>query len=143
MKKHTPSPSAVLHRSLKKDYPVAVRGEGVWLFDADGRKILDFASSAVVNFIGHGDPALVRAIADQASKLEFAHSSNFTTDVAEQFAQELLDFAGPANYCPVLVGAISGARWGASAITPPALAHVDILSRIRAAADALAVGWTA
>ena len=88
--------SAVLHRALNKSYPVAVRGEGAWLFDADGRKFLDFASSAVVNFIGHGDPAIVRAMAEQASQLEFAHSSNFTTDVAEQFAQELLEFAGPA-----------------------------------------------
>ena len=86
----------MLHRALNKSYPVAVRGEGAWLFDGDGRKYLDFASSAVVNFIGHGDPAIVRAMAAQASQLEFAHSSNFTTEVAEQFAQELLDFAGPA-----------------------------------------------
>ena len=35
-------------------------------------------------------------MAEQAAQLEFAHSSNFTTDIAEQFAQELLDFAGPA-----------------------------------------------
>jgi adenosylmethionine-8-amino-7-oxononanoate aminotransferase len=68
----------------------------VWLFDADGQKYLDFASSAVVNFIGHGDPGIVRAMAEQASRLEFAHSSNFTTEVVELFAQELLDFAGPA-----------------------------------------------
>ena len=88
--------SAVLHRAVNKTYPVAVRGEGVWLFDADGRKILDFASSAVVNFIGHGDPAITRAMVEQASQLEFVHSSNFTTEVAEQFAEELLDFAGPA-----------------------------------------------
>jgi adenosylmethionine-8-amino-7-oxononanoate aminotransferase len=88
--------SAVLHRVLNKTYPTAVRGEGVWLFDADGRKFLDFASSAVVNFIGHGDPAIARAMAEQASQLEFAHSSNFTTEIAEQFAREVLDFAGPA-----------------------------------------------
>jgi len=81
---------------LTKTYPVAVRGDGVWLFDAEGRKFLDFASSAVVNFIGHGDTAIVRAMAEQASRLEFVHSSNFTTEVAEQFAQELLEFAGPA-----------------------------------------------
>ena len=86
----------MLHRTLKKIYPVAVRGEGVWLFDADGRKFLDFASSAVVNFIGHGDAAIVRAMTEQASQLEFVHSSNFTTEVVEQFAQELLEFAGPA-----------------------------------------------
>lgn len=88
--------SAVLHRSITRTYPIAVRGEGVWLFDADGHKFLDFAASAVVNFIGHGDPVVARAMAEQASQLEYAHSSNFTTEVAEQFAQELLDFAGPA-----------------------------------------------
>jgi adenosylmethionine-8-amino-7-oxononanoate aminotransferase len=88
--------SAVLHRTLNKTYPVALRGEGAWIYDAEGRKILDFASSAVVNFIGHGDPAVARAMAEQAAQLEFAHSSSFTTDVAEQFAHELLEFAGPA-----------------------------------------------
>jgi adenosylmethionine-8-amino-7-oxononanoate aminotransferase len=90
------SRSAILHRNLHKTYPVAVRGEGPWLFDSGGNRYLDFASSAVVNFIGHGDPAVARVMAEQASRLEFAHSSNFTTDVAEQFAAELLDFAGPA-----------------------------------------------
>ena len=86
----------MLHRALNKTYPVAARGEGVWLFDADGRKFLDFASSAVVNFIGHGDADIVRAMAEQASQLEFVHSSNFTTAVAEEFAQDLLEFAGAA-----------------------------------------------
>jgi adenosylmethionine-8-amino-7-oxononanoate aminotransferase len=90
------SRSAVLHRVLNKSYPVAVRGEGAWLFDAMGKKYLDFASSAVVNFIGHGDKEVALAIAEQASRLEFAHSGNFTTEVAEEFARELLDFAGPA-----------------------------------------------
>ena len=50
-------------------------------------------------------------------------------------------FAGPANYCPVLVGAIGGARWGSSAIPAPALAHVDILRRVETCAHGLAAGW--
>jgi hypothetical protein len=54
-----------------------------------------------------------------------------------------LAFAGPSNYCPVLVGAVAGARWGACAIPQLALAHVDVLSRVREAAEALAAGWTA
>jgi len=60
------------------------------------------------------------------------------------FAEALersLPFAGPANYCPVLVGALAGARWGVSAIPQAALAHVDILPRVRATAEALAGGW--
>ena len=50
-------------------------------------------------------------------------------------------FAGPANYCPVLVGAIGGARWGSSAIPAPALAHVEILRRVETCAHGLAAGW--
>ncbi len=50
-------------------------------------------------------------------------------------------FAGPANYGPVLVGALAGARWGASSIPPAALVHVAILPRVSQAADALASGW--
>src|SRR5437868_1599081 len=80
--------SPVLHRALNQNYPIAVRGEGPWLFDAEGKRYLDFASSAVVNFIGHGDPVIASVIADQAARLEFAHSSNFTTEIAEQFAGE-------------------------------------------------------
>jgi ADP-ribosylglycohydrolase len=50
-------------------------------------------------------------------------------------------FAGPANYCPVLVGAIGGARWGSSAILAPVLAHVEILRRVETCAHGLAAGW--
>lgn len=86
---------ALFTRSLKKAYPVAVRGEGPWLWDASGNRFLDFSASAVVSFIGHGDRDVARAVADQFHQLEFVHSSQFVTDVAEQFAQEILDFAGP------------------------------------------------
>jgi hypothetical protein len=50
-------------------------------------------------------------------------------------------FAGPANYCPVLVGTIGGARWGSSAIPHQALAHVDILPRVEICAHGLVAGW--
>ncbi len=86
--------SAVLQRSFRKDFPVAVRGEGVWLWDADGKKYLDFSGSAAVNFIGHGVADISQAMLAQAHSLEFVHSSQFTTQVAEEFAAELLHFAG-------------------------------------------------
>jgi hypothetical protein len=52
-----------------------------------------------------------------------------------------LAFAGAANYCPVLVGAIGGTRWGTSDIPQTSLAHVDVLPRVRTTAEALAAGW--
>jgi len=86
--------SAVFRRSFRKGYPAAVRGEGVYVWDADGNRYLDLAGSAAVNFIGHGVPEISAAIAEQAAKLEFVHTSQFTTPVAEEYAEELLNFAG-------------------------------------------------
>jgi adenosylmethionine-8-amino-7-oxononanoate aminotransferase len=71
-----------------------VRGEGVFVWDADGKRYLDFSGSAAVNFIGHGVQEITTAMADQAKQLEFVHSSQFTTPIAEDYAGELLDFAG-------------------------------------------------
>jgi len=84
----------VLRRSFRKPYPVAVRGEGVYVWDSDGNRYLDFSGSAAVNFIGHGVREIADAMAEQARQLEFVHTSQFTTPVAEEFAQELLDFTG-------------------------------------------------
>jgi adenosylmethionine-8-amino-7-oxononanoate aminotransferase len=89
-----PSYSAVLRRSFRRTFPPAVRGEGVYLWDAREKRYLDFSGSAAVNFIGHGVTEIAAAMAVQARQLEFAHSSQFTTPVAEEYATELLDFAG-------------------------------------------------
>ena len=82
------------------------------------------------------------------------HNGGFAPDVlqaamhfvgtSDSFAEALeraLAFAGPANYSPVLVGAIAGARWGASAISPSSLVHVEILAKVQAAASALGADW--
>ena len=85
---------AVFRRSFRKGFPSAVRGEGVHIWDSEGNKYLDLAGSAAVNLIGHGIPEISAAMAEQAAKLEFVHTSQFTTPVAEQYAQDLLAFAG-------------------------------------------------
>ncbi len=86
--------SAVFRRSFRKDFSSAVRGEGVYIWDAGGKKYLDLSGSAAVNLIGHGVPEIPAAMAQQAAKLEFVHTSQFTTPVAEEYAEELLTFAG-------------------------------------------------
>ncbi|WP_243030494.1 aminotransferase class III-fold pyridoxal phosphate-dependent enzyme [Thermus altitudinis] len=57
--------------------PVVVRGEGVWLYDQEGRRYLDFSSGLVALNLGHGHPRLVRAIAEQAATLAYAAPSLF------------------------------------------------------------------
>ena len=67
-----------------------VRGEGVYLFGERGEQYLDFAAGIAVNALGHGHPALVKAIADQAATL--MHVSNlYGSPQGEAFAQRLVE----------------------------------------------------
>lgn len=68
-------------------------GQGVWLWDKEGHKYLDALAGIAVNSVGHAHPRLVRAIADQASKL--IHCSNyFNIDLQEQVAEKLVEHSG-------------------------------------------------
>jgi adenosylmethionine-8-amino-7-oxononanoate aminotransferase len=82
--------SRILHRSLRETPPVAAGGHGVWLVTADGREILDSSGGAAVSCLGHQHPRVLEAMARQAEKLTYAHTSFFTTDVAEELAEELV-----------------------------------------------------
>ncbi|MGE4431710.1 MAG: aspartate aminotransferase family protein [Sphingobium sp.] len=67
-----------------------VRGEGCYLIGERGERYLDFASGIAVNALGHGDPRLVKVIADQAATL--MHVSNlYGSPQGEKFAQMIVD----------------------------------------------------
>jgi len=74
--------------------PVAFeRGEGVRLYDVDGREYLDFIAGVGVMSLGHGHPALVRAIAEQAATL--LHCSNlFHHPLQGELARRLANLSG-------------------------------------------------
>ena len=66
------------------------RGEGAWLWDAQGRRFLDFGAGIATSSLGHGHPHLVGAIAAQAPKL--MHSSNlYRVPQAEELARRLVE----------------------------------------------------
>jgi adenosylmethionine-8-amino-7-oxononanoate aminotransferase len=83
----------VLHRHLHLAPPVAVHGEGVWLTDASGRRYLDASGGAAVSCLGHGHPDVIAAMHAQIDRLAYAHTSFFTTEVAEQLADHLVSRA--------------------------------------------------
>jgi len=87
--------SALFPRNFHKTFPIAVRGEGCWLYTQDGRKFLDAAGSAAVVNIGHGVPEIAAAMSAQASQLAFAHTSQFHNSPAEKLAARLLALAPP------------------------------------------------
>lgn len=77
-----------------KRQPVSfVRGEGCWLFDAEGNRWLDALAGVGVNCLGHAHPVITRAINEQAAKL--IHVSNiYHIPAQEMLAQKLCRIAG-------------------------------------------------
>jgi adenosylmethionine-8-amino-7-oxononanoate aminotransferase len=70
--------------------PVSIRGgKGIYLETIDGRRILDAISSWWVNLHGHSHPAIARAVAEQAAKLEHVLFAGFSHEPAEELAVRL------------------------------------------------------
>jgi adenosylmethionine-8-amino-7-oxononanoate aminotransferase len=95
-------PDAIFPRSFSDEYPFAVRGEGVFLYDASGKRYLDACGSAAVVSIGHGVAEIVEAMARQAGALSYTHSSQFHTDVEAELAHVLASkFPGASQHVRV------------------------------------------
>jgi len=77
--------------------PVAfVRGEGVWLWDTEGRRFLDGLSGIAVNTLGHAHPRLVAGLREQLGLL--IHTSNlYQVPLQSQLATELVRLSGMTN----------------------------------------------
>ncbi len=80
----------VFYRNPLHDYPMAVRGEGVYLYDSDGKQYLDGSGGAAISCLGHGNRAVIDAIKTQAEKLAFAHTMFFTNQPQEELANKLV-----------------------------------------------------
>ena len=90
-----PTSSGLFPRNFKKTFPIASRGEGCWIISGDGRRFLDASGQAAVVNIGHGVAEIGRAMAEQSSKIAFAHTSQFHTAPAEKLAGRILAMAPP------------------------------------------------
>ncbi len=91
--------NALLPAYRRTDIAIA-RGEGAYLFAADGTRYLDFATGIAVNALGHGHPHVVAALKTQADQLW--HCSNmYRTPGLERFAERLTGacFADKVFFC--------------------------------------------
>ncbi|RIX76336.1 aspartate aminotransferase family protein [Acidovorax cavernicola] len=83
----------VFHRHLRHTPPVAASAQGMFIRDAEGREYLDASGGAAVSSLGHGHPEVMAAMHAQLDRLAYAHTSFFTSEVAEQLADELIGSA--------------------------------------------------
>lgn len=113
---------ALESRYLARNYnplPVVLgRGDGVWVWDTDGKKYLDFLSAYSAVSAGHSHPRIVKAMMDQVNKLDVP-SRAFYTDILGRFAEKLCLLSGMDRVLPMNTGAeavetaIKAARrWG-------------------------------
>jgi len=85
----------ILHRQTGHSYPVAAGGEGITIRDAAGKDYIDASSGAAVSCLGHSHPDVLAAMREQLDALAYAHTSFFTTEVAEALADDLVAHAPP------------------------------------------------
>lgn len=81
----------IFYRRMGHPHPEIVRGEGVYLYAADGRRWLDGSGGPVLVNIGHGVAAVADAIAEQARQVAYLHPTMFTAPVIEAYAAALAE----------------------------------------------------
>ena len=74
-------------------FPKIVRGEGMWLIDEDGNRLLDGVASMWCNVWGHSKKELVNAIIKQTKKLQHASLFNLTNEPSELLAKKLINIS--------------------------------------------------
>ncbi|NJD88671.1 MAG: aspartate aminotransferase family protein [Betaproteobacteria bacterium] len=80
----------ILHRSLRGTLPFAVSARGLVITDREGREYIDACGGAAVSCLGHGHPDVLSAMHAQIDRVAYAHTSFFTTEVAEELAETLV-----------------------------------------------------
>ena len=85
----------ILHRSIAHRYPVAESGQGLIIRDAEGKAYIDASGGAAVSCLGHSHPDVLAAMHTQLDKLAYAHTSFFTTAIAEELGEDLIAHAPP------------------------------------------------
>jgi adenosylmethionine-8-amino-7-oxononanoate aminotransferase len=84
---------ALYRHSLDAQFPVAVKGDGVYLIDANGKRYLDGSGGAAVSCLGHSNTRVREAIKAQIDALAFSHTRFFSNGPMEQLAEDLISDA--------------------------------------------------
>ncbi len=87
--------SPYLYYQTSMANPFVARGEGVYLWDHNGKQYLDACSGAIICNIGHGDKRILEAINEQAKQTFFCYRTQFENEAAHRLAKKLVDYSAP------------------------------------------------
>jgi len=79
----------IFYRKLGRIYPLITHGEGVYLYDQNGKRYIDGSGGALVVNIGHGQEKIVQSMIDQMGKVGYVHGTQFTTQSIEEYSDAL------------------------------------------------------
>ncbi|MEC5320744.1 aspartate aminotransferase family protein [Brenneria populi subsp. brevivirga] len=82
--------SHIIHRTLLATPIAAASAQGAYITDINGKRYLDACGGAAVSCLGHAHPDVLAAMHRQIDTLAYAHTSFFTSDAAEQLADNLI-----------------------------------------------------
>jgi len=85
----------VFYRKMAWKYPLITRGEGVYLYDEEGKRYLDASGGAIVVNVGHGQKEIVRQAQAQMEEVSYVHGTQFTSRSMEEYAEALAGVLPP------------------------------------------------
>jgi hypothetical protein len=79
----------VFYRKLMRTYPLVTRGEGIYLYDENGKRYIDGSGGAIVVNVGHGQREILQRMTEQMGQVAYVHGTQFTTTAVEEYAEAL------------------------------------------------------
>jgi len=79
----------VFYRKLVRTYPLVTHGEGIYLYDENGKRYIDGSGGALVVNIGHGRKDILQKMMEQMVQIGYVHGTQFTTKSIEEYGEAL------------------------------------------------------
>jgi len=81
----------VFYRRMNHAHPMISHGQGIYLFDTDGKRYIDASGGPVLVNVGHGIPEIVEAMTTQAKAAAYIHATMFTNRAVEDYSAALAE----------------------------------------------------
>jgi adenosylmethionine-8-amino-7-oxononanoate aminotransferase len=84
----------ILNSDMHRHYPYVERGEGIYLYDEEGKRYIDGAGGTIVVNTGHGIKEIAQVMKDQAEKIAFSYRVDFNSRLLEELTAKTCEASG-------------------------------------------------